>query len=292
MFRTLILAVVAGVACASAAGDVRVFVTNSASGYGLDLLGPQGDGTGTDPAHEDWPIDPFRPTYSTVDGFGHNYYANDYYYGYYRVGTYPPIAAPSGTVDNPILINAAAGEWAYIWFQFRNEPWNSQVNGFGTVATLAGNSQLTEDLNFTYYVQNDVSGSGRKRFDGYAAPPDYSGWHRNPFRTDQITAYSIVNGRDDPEMMFDGQASDGTAHTATGVALLGALTGPATDELYELRIDAFDYSSGPGPSVAESCFFRIVPEPGSALLFGAASAWLRGRRSPSWPRWPLGQHRP
>lgn len=38
MFRTLILA---SVACASAAGDVRVFATSSAPGYGLDLLGPQ-----------------------------------------------------------------------------------------------------------------------------------------------------------------------------------------------------------------------------------------------------------
>ncbi len=46
----------------TARADVRVLVTSSADGYGLDLLGPQGDGTGTDPAHEDWLIDPFRPT--------------------------------------------------------------------------------------------------------------------------------------------------------------------------------------------------------------------------------------
>ena len=110
--RRHLLLVLALAVCASAAADVRVFVTSSASGYGLDLLGPQGDGTGTDPAHENWPIDPFRPTYSTVDQDDNNYYAYDYYYGYYRVGAYPPIAAPSGTVDNPILINAAAGEWA------------------------------------------------------------------------------------------------------------------------------------------------------------------------------------
>ena len=127
MFRTMILAVVAGAACASAAADVRVFVTNSASGYGLDLLGPQGDGTGTDPAHENWPIDPFRPTYSTVDVADNNYYAYDYYYAYYRAAAYPPIDAPSGTVDNPILINAAAGEWAYIWFQYRNEPRGAKI---------------------------------------------------------------------------------------------------------------------------------------------------------------------
>src|SRR5574342_66524 len=84
--------------CAWGVADVRVFVTSSASGYGLDLLGPQGDGTGTDPLYEDWPIDPFRPTYSTVED-GWNYYAYDYYYAYYRVDAFPPIDAPSGTVD-------------------------------------------------------------------------------------------------------------------------------------------------------------------------------------------------
>ena len=108
MRRHLLIVLALGV-CACAAADVRVFVTSSASGYGLDLLGPQGDGTGTDPAHEDWPIDPFRPTYSTVDWDGDNHYAYDYYYAYYRAAAYPPIDAPSGTVDNPVVINAAGG---------------------------------------------------------------------------------------------------------------------------------------------------------------------------------------
>jgi hypothetical protein len=283
MFRTFVLAVIAGVACASAAGDVRVFVTSSASGYGLDLLGPQGDGTGTDPYHEDWPIDPFRPTYSTVHYvYPYDRYAYDYYYGYYRAAAYPPIDALSGTADNPILIDAGSGDWGYMWFQFRNEPQGAQVNGFGTIGTLAGQSAPTFDVEFTYYVQNDRGASGRKRFDGYAFPPDYAPWHYNPFTTDQLSSNSILNWGDDPTMMFDHQAG-GKNEGWTGVALLGALRGAPSDNLYEFGIPewAIDYSSGPRPSIGESCFFRIVPEPSSGVLLAVAamSVWLRARRS-------------
>ena len=218
MLRKTVVVLALGT-CACAAADVRVFVTSSASGYGLDLLGPQGDGTGTDPAHENWPIDPFRPTYSTVDVDGNNYYAYDYYYGYYRVGAYPPIDAPSGTVDNPILINAAAGQWGYIWFQFRDEP-QRHVNELITVATLAGQSQPTQDLGLTYYMQNDLSGSGHKRWGGMATAPDYPEWHTNPQHF--VTNYEpgIANAHDDPPLMFHHQAGGMHDPGWTGVALL------------------------------------------------------------------------
>jgi hypothetical protein len=170
--RQLLALATALTACAWGAADVRVFVTSSASGYGLDLLGPQGDGTGTDPEHEDWPIDPFRPTYSTMD-LGSDDYAVDYSYAYYRVAAYPPISAPSGTIDDPILIGAAAGACGYIWFQFRNEPTSAMVNALATLATLPGQWEPTQDLDFTFYVQNDRWGTGRRRWGGIATPPDY-----------------------------------------------------------------------------------------------------------------------
>ena len=50
-----------------------------------------------------------------------------------------------------------------------------------TVATPAGEAQPTQDLSFTYYVQNDYAGdSARKRWDGTAWPPDYLQWRTNP----------------------------------------------------------------------------------------------------------------
>ncbi len=279
MTRHLLIAMALGV-CALAAADVRIFVTSSAAGYGLDLLGPQGDGTGTDPLHDDWPIDPFRPTYSTVDSNGDDEYAYDHYYAYYRVGAYPPIDAPSGTVDNPILINGAAGEWAYIWFQFRDEPWR-HVNDMITVATLAGQSEATQDLSITYYVQNnlwdDQPGGGRKRWWGEATPPDYPWWHVNPKHFTTDLEWGIANSPDDPQMLFDSQAINGSYRT--GVALLGALGGSAGDAVYELTIDEIGYDVPPYPDVGESCFFRIVPEPAGALLVAVATLWIRPRRS-------------
>ncbi len=261
----------------AAAADVRVFVTSSADGYGLDLLGPQGDGTGTDPAHENWPIDPFRPTYSTVDIDG-DHYGYDYYYGYYRAAAYPPIDAPSGTPDDPILIDVATGEIGYMWFQFRAEPRYSQVNGFICSVRLA-DGDPAEDLALTYYVQNDSFDSGLKRFDGLALPPEYENWHANPFWTDQLISRSIHNGfADDPVMMFDSQAIDVPQQRATGVALLGALGGAPGNAVYEFQIDYIDYSTGGPPELGESCYFRLIPEPGAATLLSLAMVLRRRRR--------------
>ena len=278
MRRFLLIAGVLALCGAAARADVRVFVTSSAAGFGLDLLGQQGNGTGTDPAHEDWPIDPFRPTYSTVDVDGNNDYAYDYSYGYYRVAAYPPIDAPSGTVDDPILINAAAGEWGYIWFQFRNEP-DRKVNHLITEATRAGESQPTHDLALTYYVQNDRDGSGFKRWDGMATAPAYPEWHANPAQLGAHNgAAGIANNAGNPWLMFDNQAVGGGLRT--GVALLGALRGAQSDAVFELRSTNVNYNAPPQPTIGEGTFFKLVPEPAGALwvAFAAVSLGLRTRR--------------
>jgi hypothetical protein len=273
MRRYVLIAVALG-ACAWAGADVRVFVTSTATGYGLDLLGPQGDGTGIDPEHEDWPIDPFRPTYSTVTPWDENFYAYDYSYAYYRVAAYPPIDAPSGTIDDPILINAAAGEFGFIWFQFRGEPWGATVNEMVTFATVAGESQPTQDLDLTYYLQNDRWGSGSKRWDGRAEPPDYPNWRGNPEQLVAVTTLGIANSGDHPVMMFHHQAS------GTGVALLGALTAAPGDAIYELTIDDIGYSDPqfPPPEVGESAFFKIVPEADALWLLATIALGLRRSR--------------
>jgi hypothetical protein len=272
MRRCLLIAVALG-ACAWAGADVRVFVTSSASGWGLDLLGPQGDGTGIDPEHEDWPIDPFRPTYSTVSMSGQDFYAYDYSYAYYRVAAYPPIDAPSGTIDDPILINAAAGEFGSVWFQFRGEAGSVHVNEMYTMATAAGQSQPTQDLDLAYYVQNDNWGTGLKRWDGWAEPPDYPQWRANPQQFIAVNSWGIANTLDDPVMMFDHQAS------GTGVALLGVLTAAPSDTIYEMTITGIGYDRPPYyAEIGESTFFKIVPEPGALCLLASIALGLRRSR--------------
>jgi hypothetical protein len=272
MSRPLILTIVL-TACAWAAGDVRVFVTNSASGYGLDLLGPQGDGTGTDPEHEDWPIDPLRPTYSTVDAGGDNSYTYDYYYSYYRVAAYPPIDAPSGTPESPILINSAAGEFGYLWFQYRNEPSDASIRG-GFQMTVAGTGAPATELEITYYLQNDRNTLGRKRWDGTATPPDYPEWRNWSQVLLYVTANGLPNSSDDPSNMFDRQAWGGSGWT--GVGLLGAVTGQPGDTAYEYRLTFFDYPNGV-PQQGEHAFFKFVPEPPGLMLLAVAVVALRRR---------------
>ena len=285
MSRTLILAVALGVgACASADADVRVFVTSSAAGCGLDLLGPQGDGTGTDPLHEDWPIDPFRPTYSQVYANGLNVYPYDYYYAYYRVAAFPPIDAPSGTADNPIVIDVTAGQWAYIWFQFREEPKNAKVGGLIVEATPPGQRSrpgrdgLAPDLEFTYYLQNNLGAlyDSKKRWTGAATPPAYPEWHNNPQTMLEGSTWGIANTYDDPTMMFDNQGSGPSGRT--GVALLGAVTGSSSDTVYAFRITDVSYANPPNPHVGESTFFRTVPEPAALWLLTVGAARQPRRR--------------
>jgi hypothetical protein len=151
-----------------------------------------------------------------------------------------------------------------------------------TVATLAGQSEPTQDLNFTYYLQNDIDNPDYyadhvKRWWGEATPPDYLWWHVNPQHFATNYEPGIANSLDDPEMMFENQAINGTYRT--GVALLGALNGASSDAVYELRIDEIGYNAPPYPSIGESCFFSIVPEPTSALLVAVAAVWVRARRS-------------
>jgi hypothetical protein len=239
--------------------DVRVFVTPASQGYGLTV-----------------PANAHRPTFSTVDADGNNSNAYDYYYSqhpelpggaaghYFSVAEYPPIDAPSGTPEAPLVIDQ--GDFAYIWFQFRNEPKSSRQNGIVLCITGGGGGFIP-----TYYLQNDTGGDPAfKRWDGTATPPDYPEWHANPQTMVSITAYGLVNGSDDPQRMHDHQAG---TNPRTGVTLLGAilLTQPGD---YSIEITAI----GQPAIVAPPSYFTYVPEPAACWMVAGLIALALRRR--------------
>lgn len=256
MSKSLCAAVVLALG-ATASGDVRLIVTSSAAGYGL-----------TNPANA------FKPTYSSVLGDGTDLEGYDYSHGHFVVNNFPPAASPSGTLANPIDVDVAASAWSYIWFQFRNEPKGAKVNGLELRITEAGSDIPV--LTPTYYIQNDMGGDPpRKRWNGTATAPNYPEWHSNPQTFVAITAYGLVNGDDVPQMMFH---TYGGTNPRSGVALLGAVTGPADlNKVYELSVPVISYFVPPSPPVYEPVYFRFTPEPTSALLLALAGLFVRCR---------------
>jgi hypothetical protein len=256
MTKLLCAAVILALGAATSA-DVRLVVTSSADGYGL-----------TNPSNA------FLPSYSNVYTDGTNLDAYDYSHGHYVVNNYPPQASPSGTLANPIDVDVSAGAWSYIWFQFRSEPKGAKVNGLKVLIREAGSS--TPALTPTYYVQNDMFGDPpRKRWDGLATAPFYPEWHNNPQTFVAITAHGLVNGDELPQMMFH---TYGGTNPRSGVALLGAVTGPADlNKVYELSIQQIAYFAPPAPPADEPTYFRFIPEPASALLLALAGLAMRRR---------------
>jgi hypothetical protein len=61
-------------------------------------------------------------------------------------------------------------------------------------------------------------------------------------------------------------------------SLLGALQGTPSDTLYELYIVDVGYAGQPDPEIAESCYFKFVPEPSSILIVTGVGALARQRR--------------
>jgi hypothetical protein len=202
-------------------------------------------------------------------------YGYDYTYAYYRVNQYPSIDAPSGTIDNPILIDAAAEDWGYMWFQFRQEYFAAYANYLEVVITEAGSTEPTTDVVPTYYLQNDWDWEGQKRWNGPASPETYPEWHSNPQSMVSVTVSGITNHADEPVNMFENQAVEDEGWT--GVALLGALQGDPVDTVYELKIFDVTYGAQPYPEVGESCFVKFVPEPAAAWLLATIVLSTRRR---------------
>lgn len=264
-----VLAVLAIVATASA--TVRVFVTKSGDGYGLET-----------------PANHMIPTISTVYANGDNvngYDYSDYYQttpGPIRPGTFPPDAAPSGTQANPIEI--PLGQWAYIWLQFQSESKGAKINGLQVAVVDPGSvwdpnlpTPWPTSLTNTYYLCNNMQVLGgtpaiaNKRWDGVATPPAYPEWHNNQQVGVAINAYGIQNS---PSDLAWNLYKGGTAR----MALLGAIEAVTIDpsKVFEIRIVNFSYSSG-APGGFSAGFFKFTPEPASLMLLGLAGLLIRRR---------------
>jgi hypothetical protein len=248
---------------ATASATLRVFVTNSSAGYGLE-----------DPANH------MVPTISTVDAAGNDYYGFDYAYysdpGPLRPGTYPPAGAPSGTAESPVQV--PPGDWVYIWLQFQNEPKAATINGLQTVILESGvvwdpnNPVLPAGVSTTYYLCNNTWEFGGpdyfKRWHEPATPPAYPEWHNNPqtmTRVDERGFYNIAGS--DGWNLWDG---------ATRIGLLGAMEAPADGRTFQILITGVTYASGPNPTVAAG-YFQFLPEPGGLLALGLFGLLFRRR---------------
>ncbi len=242
-----LLAVLAVVSCASA--TVRVFVTTSSAGFGLE----------NNANH-------MIPTVSTVLADGTNLNTYDYYDAYgnpgpLRPGLYPPSASPSGTDVAPVAI--ADGDFAYVWLQFQSEPGGANINGLNIAVAEPGTSA-------TYYLLNNKNTIGQKRWDGTATPPGYPEWHNNPQTFVAVTAYGISN-------LVGANANQLWSGSAAGrIALLGAIEAPADGSIYHLDVIQVNYANFPNPTMAGGVF-QFVPEPTSLLLMGLAGLLIRRR---------------
>jgi hypothetical protein len=265
MKKVLCLAVMLAMV-ATASATVRVFITSSASGFGLENN-----------------ANAFTPTVSTVLADGTSTNGIDYadYYGVagpLRPGTYPPVGAPSGDVTTPVAVDP--GAFAYVWLQFQNEPKAAKINGLllnihevGQPPADPNNpSTLPPGLTYAWYLSNNLQSSpgiAVKRWDGTATPPGYPEWHNNPQTGVAITSYGIQNfGTSKPDQLFDG---------TTRIALLGAITAPFDGKKYQIDVALCNYSVPPNPSVAGGVF-QFTPEPASLLLMSLAGLLLRRRR--------------
>jgi hypothetical protein len=254
------------VSATTASATVRVFVTPSSSGYGL----------------EDH-VNAFVPTASAVDADNNVWNGFDYenYYtgvpGPLRPGAYPPADSPSGTCDDPILI--PEGDFAYIWLQFQGEPKLQKIRGLLVEISFCGTGVVPPSVAnpgpgqvySTYYLCNNMSHPliGTQRWNGTATPPDYPEWHNNPQTMLSVTAYGMVN-----------HAVDVAWNLWKGgtwcMALLGAVTAPADGATYAINITNIGYATGDPPTLAGGVF-QFLPEPAGWLLMGLGGLLLRRR---------------
>ena len=234
---------------ATAGATVRVFVTASSSGYGLE-----------DPAEH------MTPTISTVyaNGLDENGYDYIDYYGApgpLRPGAYPPYEAPSGTADDAVQV--PAGDWAYIWLQFQNEPKGAAIVGLQTAVLESGvtwdpnDPVLPAGISTTYYLCNNVNRYplSVKRWNGTATPPDYPEWHNNP---QSMTA----SGEDEAIGIWNASAAQphNLYYNLTRTALLGAVEAPADGRTYQVLITSVTYYNLPAPTVSAG-YFQFLRAP-------------------------------
>jgi hypothetical protein len=228
----------------AASADVRLFVTGSSNPYGLDTIG-----------------NAFLPTW----GDGHDA-------SHFTVSNFPPVAAPSGTPADPVVLQSPGVEFAYVWLQFNNETKGARINGLQVTIREAGTTTPAAEVYPNYYIQNDSLGSGHRRWDGTGTPPNYPEWHNNPQTMTAVAGSDgIENGAAAWNMVLQQSST-------TSVALLGAVRVDAigAGTIYEAAITEISYATPPNPAT-HNAVFTFFPEPASVLLLGLAGALLRRR---------------
>ena len=236
--RSILTIVVALAFVSSAQAVIQIFFTNSSQPYGL-----------TNPSLAFEPTQAYPPA-PAIDST------------YYQAAAFPPISA-WGEVPE---IDVDAGEFAYIWARFSNEPTNVKIQGIHLGLSLM-------PTQIAYYIMNDVDGlSGKRRWDGAytTGAPEF---RLNP----QIMAAVPAGGLRNADSLTE---SWNLYDSTTRTALLAAVR--CTDRSHAvMRFDALGIvlkpeSGVPYAGVGQSGSVRWVPEPTSLAVLLLPVLW-RGR---------------
>jgi hypothetical protein len=240
MPRHLITALLCvGFAAANAHAIVRMFFTSSAQPYGL-----------TEPSLA------FQPTL----GLGQDAAS-------YQVAAFPPLES-WGQIPT---INWQAGEFAYMWVRFHQEPNNKKVQGI----------HLDLDdfpAEVAYYVMDDLSGANAdRRWDGAFTMPDAPEFKQDPGHLAAVTTHGIINRATDVDAwnLYD---------EVTRTALLGAAR-YASDGLRGAWVWSGQTGPVPPPIPPPPWYIEWdggqanwVPEPATLCLLAALSVAVRRNR--------------
>jgi hypothetical protein len=180
---------------------------------------------------------------------------------YYQIAAFPPLSA----FDDTPVINWYLGQFAYLWGRFVDEPTTRKTQSIH----LSFDDSPTD---VAYYVMNDISGpAGLKRWDGAFGPPNAPEFKLDPQILAAVAAYGVHN-HDVPGDEWN--LYDYTTRTF----LLGAVRYDR-DGMFGLDQVGIKFANILTPPSVSTRRGQWVPEPGSALLLGAAVLLGRGRRS-------------
>jgi len=204
---------------------------------------------GTDPWLGPGPTGgPFDPTGDRGDDYGLDGYVPDY------------TKFPTGFVPSAI---AGPGESVYLWVRFIGEPNNRKILGIDLV-------QAGAPADVAYYLCENTSSGGTKRWDGIYTPPNDPEFKQKPRQSLYCgLAYGLRNRPEDvPWNLFEG----GTARTALLAAIKYDQPGVYTPTLGPGSI----HVNGGVPDL-DFGSLTVTPEPAAWILVVPAGLVVRRR---------------